>query len=112
MIELDSSATKTSEGGTVAIDINTNAPWYVNNIKFSGEVSVNDVAGSASLTFVYNTFNVEAKATRNTVGSNGKKITFEISGSHVPTSKLNVEYSINEYIIFSILTSILFPCHF
>ena len=97
LIELDSSATKTSEGGTVAIEINANPPLFGIKQKvvgkFSGEVSVNDVAGSASLTFVYNTFNVEAKATRNTVGSNGKKITFELSGSHVPTSKLNVEYS-------------------
>ena len=97
LIELDSSATKTSEGGTVAIDININPPLFGIKQKlvgkFSGEVSVTDVAGSASLTFVYNTFNVEAKATRNTVGSNGKKFTFEISGSHVPTSKLNVEYS-------------------
>ena len=93
LFKLEAKGEQKPEGGIVTIDVKTQAPLKVIDGKFSGEVSVNDVSGSASMKFIYNAFNVEAKATRATVGTNEKKLSFEVSGSHVPTSKLNIEYS-------------------
>ena len=93
LFKLAAEANKKPGGGVVTVDVNTNAPLRVIEGKFVGEVDVGANEKSAKLKFVFNAHNVEVKAVREMWEGNGKQITFDVSGTVVPTTKLNIKYS-------------------